>query len=390
MVTLQVTELKVSPSDWLTNPSSINKSWQIWYRFNGILVKVQGMNRHKEYTERLKKTLELLQQEKEKLSVYGYNPLTKTFLKTPPNKEMQVPEFHKAHRGVGFLEALHLAYDQLQVEKPTLACVKSCLKYVSASSIKIGLKNLPINQIRRKHIKLLMNHCSEQRNFSPRSWNIYRSYLMMLFEQLDELEMVDHNPAKELKKKKEILQLRDTLSQDERVKVKTHLVKNYPDFYRFVEIFFHSGSRRTELLSLKVKDVNLEKGEYKTLVKKGNQKRFVIRVIKNVVKSLWIEQLREANPEHYVFSIGLSTGTNKIRPEQVTKRWKRLVKDKLGITADLYSLKHLNTDETASLLDIDAAAAHNGHTTTQVTKRHYAFGEDERVRQRLKLLENEF
>lgn len=70
---------------------------------------------------------------------------------------------------------------------------------------------------------------------------------MMVFEQLSELEMVDHNPAKGLKKRSEVVKLRATLTFDDREKVKSHLKKNYPKFYRFVQIFFHSGSRRTEL-----------------------------------------------------------------------------------------------------------------------------------------------
>jgi hypothetical protein len=30
-----------------------------------------------------------------------------------------------------------------------------------------------------------------------------------------------------------------------------------------------------------------------------------------------------------------------IQPYQITKRWKRLVKDKYNVTADFYALKHL-------------------------------------------------
>ena len=73
-----VTALKVSPPDWLTNPSSIKQPWQIWYRYNGTLVKVQGMNREKKHSERVKCTIELIKVEEAKLFQYGYNPITKT------------------------------------------------------------------------------------------------------------------------------------------------------------------------------------------------------------------------------------------------------------------------------------------------------------------------
>lgn len=288
------------------------------------------------------------------------------------------------------VDSLSLAIEHLDVERATQICVKSCIKYIGESAIAIGIAHLPVNQVRKGHIKLLMNNCAEQRKLSPRSWNAYRAYLMMLFEQLDELELVDHNPVRELKKKKETFQLRQTLTNEERERVKCHLKQNHPDFYRFVQIFFHSGSRRTELLSLKVKDVDLAKGQYITLVKKGQRKKHVVRVIKNIALPFWEELLQGAKSDDYAFSEGLIPGPNKIREEQVTRRWKRLVKDKLEIIADLYSLKHLNTDETASILDINAAAAHNSHTTSQITRKVYAFGEDARLREKLKNVTNEF
>lgn len=386
MVTRLVTALKVSPADWLTNPSSVNRPWQIWYRYRGTLVKIQGMNREKKYSERVKCTIELIKAEENRLHHHGYNPITKTYLRQP-KAATEVNPFLSESR---FTDALWLAADHLDVERSTKICVKSCLKYIAQSAKTIGIESFPIGQIRRSHIKVLMNHCAEQRKLSPRSWNAYRAYLMMLFEQLDELELVDHNPVSQLKKKRETIQVRQTLTNEERERVKSHLKQTYPDFYRFVQIFFHSGSRRTELLSLKVKDVDLLKGQYTTLVKKGPNKRHVIRVIKNIARAFWEELLQGANSDQYVFSEGLIPGPNKIREEQVTRRWKRLVKDKLGITADLYSLKHLNTDETASILDINAAAAHNSHTTPQITAKHYAFGEEARVRTKLKNVNNPF
>jgi hypothetical protein len=56
VVTRLVTPLKVNPSDWLTNPNSINSPWQVWYRYKGKLVKIMGMNREKNHSARVKLT----------------------------------------------------------------------------------------------------------------------------------------------------------------------------------------------------------------------------------------------------------------------------------------------------------------------------------------------
>jgi len=96
--------------------------------------------------------------------------------------------------------------------------------------------------------------------------------------------------------------------------------------------------------------------------------------------------------EDYVFGLGLKPSKREtpIRSDQITKRWNRLVKNKLGIEADFYSLKHLNTDETAALLGLEAAALQNSHTSTIITFKHYALGEKGRQLERLKKVGNKF
>ena len=84
MVTKLVTDLKVFPTDWLTNPQSVNQPWRIWYRYKGHLVKIMGMNREKDYAHRVLLTRELFLKEKERLLKYGFDPISKTYLIDPP------------------------------------------------------------------------------------------------------------------------------------------------------------------------------------------------------------------------------------------------------------------------------------------------------------------
>jgi len=54
--------------------------------------------------------------------------------------------------------------------------------------------------VRRKHIKLILNDCGT----TPHKFNKYRSYLMILFNELIELEATDQDPASGLKKQKTV------------------------------------------------------------------------------------------------------------------------------------------------------------------------------------------
>ena len=66
------------------------------------------------------------------------------------------------------------------------------------------------------------------------------------------------------------------------------------------------------------------------------------------------------------------------------------VKKKLNISADFYSLKHLNIDETADALDIKDASVMAGHTTPVITIKHYALNEKERQHERMSKVNNSF
>jgi integrase len=284
-------------------------------------------------------------------------------------------------------KSLDYAFSKLKVEPHTKECVASSLKYIQLSIRALGYNQVEAHRIKRKHIRFIMDHCEQERNLSARSWNAYRTYLAMLFEQLLDYELVEENPVLQLRKKQEDEVVRTILTLEQRKLLIEHLKETDPVFLRFIQIFFHSGARRTELLSLRIENTYLDKGYYQVFVKKGRKKRWVTKVIKEIALPFWREQIGN-HISGYIFSIGLLPGDKPIRPEQVTRRWKRHVKDKLDITADLYSLKHLNTDEVSSELSLMEAAKHNSHSV-QMAKKHYAVNETLRELERVRKIKNE-
>ena len=284
-------------------------------------------------------------------------------------------------------KSLDYAFSKLKVEPHTRECVASSLKYIQLSIRALGYNQIEAHRITRKHVRLIMDQCEQDRNLSARSWNAYRTYLGMLFEQLMEYELIENNPVLQLRKKQEDEVVRTVLTLEQRKLLIVHLQETDPVFLRFIQIFFHSGARRTELLDLRIENIHLDKGYYQVFVKKGRKKRWVTKVIKEIALPFWREQIGN-RISGYIFSIGLLPGDKPIRPEQVTRRWKRHVKDKLDITADLYSLKHLNTDEVSSELSLIEAAKHNSHSV-QMAKKHYAVNETLRELERVRKIKNE-
>jgi len=75
---------------------------------------------------------------------------------------------------------------------------------------------------------------------------------------------------------------RQILDERGRVGINNHLKQNHKSFWNFLNIFFHSGCRITELLRLQEKDVNLEKQRFMVLEKKGTDFKNGEKVIKDI------------------------------------------------------------------------------------------------------------
>ncbi|WP_018611898.1 tyrosine-type recombinase/integrase [Segetibacter koreensis] len=203
-----------------------------------------------------------------------------------------------------------------------------------------------------------------------------------------ELEAIDYNPVREVSKKNGVKLLRNVLTLEERAVIDNYLREHDKAFWVFTHIFFQSGARLTELMKVRLDDVNIAKQTFKVIVIKGRSKKEVLKPIKNVALPFWIEAIKNAAPGQYIFSEGLIPGDEPIRTDQVTKRWSRHIKKKLKIKGDFYSLKHSNLDETAALLSLADASAMASHTSVNVTRKFYAVGEQERQNERLKNLDN--
>lgn len=374
--------LLVYPKNWQSKNAKVSVSWCIIYRFydprhqRPKQVMVKGMNVFKTLLERQDATRKALKDELEQLNK-GYNPFAKTQV-TFCGDEISC--------GSSILTALNYAFNKLSVAKTTKRDIKYLLTQIAKAIKLLSYEDYQISKVSKKVVKQILETACK----TPDRFNKGRSYLMILFSELCELEIVDVNPVRDLKKKKIIKRIRTVLSDEERKIVNDYLKDDYPEFHRFLHIFFHSGARISEILRIKETDVKLSAQQFKVVVQKGREYREVLKPIKNVALPFWQSIMTECEKGDYVFSKGLKPGIHEIQPYQIGKRWYRLVKKKLGIQADFYSLKHLNLDEISAMLGINDAAAMASHTSSEVTKMHYAVNEEKRQQERLRNIDNSF
>jgi site-specific recombinase XerC len=346
------------------------------------LVRIQSESQ-KTALERQELTRALIDLEMTELKGLGYNPIREKHVALQSS-------LHLIHPDSPFPVALAAAFQKGNYTGRTLTDVRSVLKYVDKACVLLGFDYIAIKDIRPAHVLLLLEQCGKiKARWTANTYNAYKKYLSILFGQLIQHQAVEFNPIRDIKKRKTTKQLREILTPEECVHI-DGFVKGFDvNLWRFIHIFFHSGSRTTEILRVQGEHVNLKKQKVKFLILKGQQYEWVERTIKDIALPLWKHALEGCNGKDFVFSKGLKPGANMIRAEQISRRWRTHVKKKLGIDCDFYSLKHLNTDQTASLLDMQAASAHNSHKSTRITMT-YAVNEKQRQHERLKTLQNSF
>ena len=373
----------IFPKNWNKKKADPLIKWYISYRFydedskNGQLIIVKsGINYIKNLPDKQAAIEALLDDEVERLKD-GFNPISKKFIHEefedypiPPNTQ--------------FYKALKKASKELEVAHTTKLDIKGVLKYLKSAISKLKYDKLEISQVRRRHIRLLLNTVQKRENISDNRYNKVRAYTSMLFNELIQLESIESNPVKLIKKKKVVKRARKLIDEDKLIEIDEYLKSNVYTFWRYLRIFFHSGSRSTELFRLKKEDIDLKNYQFTVTVRKGKNFKQQIRPINIHVYRFWKELYFTSKRGDFIFSKGLEPGKNQISARQITIRWKRHAKDKFGITEDFYLLKHLHSDKVDEIQGLIVASAANGHTTTRMTEDVYAVNHKKRINEILK------
>lgn len=435
-------EITVFPDNWDIKPEKasertvvalLKKEWRITYRFYdpaykgtklwGKLIPVKGMNKYKTLEERQDFTRSTLDELKELLDHEGFNPITKLCSRPAAGSDIEPDTF--------FPDALNSAYSKLKCSPGTTDDIRKALVHIQDAVIALRFHRLPVNEIRIRNCMMILEKVRETKhkkrdadlaqlkidlksgkvsqkvfvkerrkleryNFGAASFNHYRSYLLMLFKIIVPLANMNGNPVKDIPKEKEIKRIRETLTLQQRKKVNEYLAANHYSFWRFMHIFFHSGARETEMVRVEAKHVDLENQRFKVLILKGTSYEEAWKPIKNIALPLWQEIMKEAENVKrepgqplFIFSKGLAPGTQQINEMQITRRWRKHVKDNtaLGnITADFYSLKHSNSTEIRKLMGAKAAAAINSHKSEAMVISIYDVEREKREMEELELL----
>ncbi len=362
----------VFPKNWATSQSSISKKWYIQYYFydpsatpsRKLVIIKAGINQFGQVSQRRDAVKTIIANEIDLLTLEGYNPITKKF--APPLRSFDVSP--KAN----WIDALNSIKDKISVAPHTLNCINGTIKDITSAARYNGLTSLPVSEVRRRHILTCLEYLKSTRaSFGNPSYNRHRAYLSTLFKKLVQVEACEINPVREIDKLPEIPVPRTVLSDEQISTIHQKLPNLCSPLYRYVNIFYRSGARSTELLAVKVKDVNLDKREYLCTTRKGKVAKDILRPITMDALPFWQNLLLTGQPEDYIFSKNLQPGNTPGNVDMIASRWKTWIQGKLKIKVTFYALKHLHSTRISAAMGIRAAANFNMHSDDRMVAKVY-------------------
>jgi integrase len=268
----------------------------------------------------------------------------------------------------------------------TISGYNGTIKFVKEAIKKLEFESLPITEVKRVHIRLIIDKAKEQRKWSNNAYNKHLNHLKAILSELIQWDIIETNPAHNIKN----LPVSESdanqpASVDDVNKIKKELEVKHPDFYNFVITIFHTGIRPEEITKITLAMIDLKNSEITLPAEITKTKRKRIVPINQHLMEYYRKMNLENFPNYYYLfgsfrepgkgNIGkfndFIPGPTKMNRDTATRRWETIVKKGLGISMNLYAMKHLGADrKILAGLEIDSLRELYGHTSHLMTEKY--------------------
>ncbi len=351
----------------------LSKPWFVYFRYDKKLFRFKyGINYFQNYKIRLIEAegLRLLLHEKLK---EGWNP--------------NVPDIFNEVNNYTIIEALDFALDKKKavLAKKSISDYTCTLNFIKTAINALLLDNIPICEVKRVHIKTILDKIKEQRTSTNNSYNKYLTHFGAILSELIQYDIIEFNPADKIKHLPiEESVFHNPASIKDIEKIKTELYSKDHNFYNFISVIFHLGIRPDEILQIKLSMIDFE-NEIITLIPKntkGRKKYRVLPINKHLMQFFNEFDMQKLPKDFYLFGsfreagkgnvgpkLDFIPGPTRIKVDTATKRWEKIVKLGLKIKMTMYAMKkHGANMKLDAGISLDAISEQFGHTKKETTK----------------------
>ena len=205
-------DIWVHPENWktLTTQKSLKLNWYVECKFHDPLFKEKypkgfpfrkRLNRLRTIEERKAAIRLLLKEIPILFEQKGWNPITKRYMIPEP-----IPAFGSLYPKQNFIEALEIAYLKLLVSDGVKKELRRIIGKLKKSAAEQRI-DFAICEIHSGYVRDLLDYL----NLTPNEYNKYLTHLSIVLSDLVEKRIVFHNPIRDIKKKKTVKKIRETL-----------------------------------------------------------------------------------------------------------------------------------------------------------------------------------
>lgn len=344
--------------------------WYVYLRFNHKLKKFKkGLNKIKDPKDKIIVANEIIRQLKIKLK-NGWSPFSEELTDS---------------KKYNLLLALDFAIEKKKahVSTKTFLGYRSMIGFIKKAAKDLSLDYLNINELKRAHVKLILERVQIDRSWSSKAYNKGLNYFRATLSELLQWDIIETNPAFSIKALKvPFTRANITPTPEEHLKIKDCLLVNHAAFYNFVVMLFHTGIRPKELLQIKLFMIDQESKKI-TLppeITKTDRER-VVPINPHLSEMLSGMEIKNHPSEFYLFgafkynhkhrsSLGLDfiPAPSPIARDTATKKWNTIIKQHLGIQVNLYAMKHAGADaKILAGIGLESLQELYGHTSKLTT-----------------------
>lgn len=350
------------------------KGWYVYFRYNGIQKRFKCKLNYIQNLQEREREFNMLRKALHQKLKDGWNPL--------------LPDLESESENMSLAEALEFALEQ---KKPNIApksysgykgSVKFYIEAIEASH----MSYLTISETKRVHIRKISTKAKQINLWSNKAYNKHLNHIRAVMSELIQWDIIEHNPAHNIKN----LPVEETRANipataEQHKTIKEHLEVNHPHFYIFIAAIFHTGIRPKELLDIKLNMINFKEQQIilPPEITKTNKER-IVPLNKHFISTLFQLETGIYPSDFYLFGsyrepgrgnvgkyLDFIPGPTKLKRDTATKRWKRIVKDGLGIDVNMYSYKHYGANQKILAgMDLDVLRELYGHSSKMMTMRY--------------------
>lgn len=350
------------------------KNWFVWFRYNGKLYKYKkGINYVKDLKKREKEASALCDSLYKKLKA-GWSPSSE--------------RFNMYDDSLTLIEGARLGLEKKKSEiaPRTYEDYASAVEYLIEGIKAMSASYLLLCDTQRVHARQIMAKTKKIKGWSNKSYNKNLGYIKAVFSALIKWDVIKENPFHKIEcLPEEVTEANITPTDKELALIKEKLFAEFPSYLNYVETIFHTGIRPEELLAVKLSMVDFQRNVIK--LPPAITKTPIYRNVpmNKQLRAMFERMEISAYPkDYYLFGSTrqylnkyISTETDFVIGAKMLNRdcasalWKKLIKDGLGISVNLYAMKHLGGDKKLLAgIDLDTVRHMYGHTNQRMTERY--------------------